>query len=139
MFSTGFIYFTQCLTSFSSITSLCTVFYSISSNVDEVLSINPSANVFVFRDFNIHHKDWLTYSSGTDRPGELCYNFSISNDLTQMVNFPTWIPDCDSHSPAHLDLFLSSDAGICSTMAFPPFANSDHVVLSVSIEFPSKS
>ena len=24
-------------------------------------------------------------------------------------------------------------------MAFPPFANSDHVVLSVSIEFPSKS
>ena len=50
--------------------------------------------------FNIHRKDWLTYSGGTDRSGELCYNFSISNDLTQMVNFPTWIPDCDSHSPA---------------------------------------
>ena len=63
----------------------------------------------------------------------------ISNDLTRIVNFPTQISDCDSHSPAHLDLFLSSDAGICSTMAFPPFANSDHVVLSVSIEFPSKS
>ena len=30
--------------------SLCTVFDSISSNIDEVLSINPSANVFVFRD-----------------------------------------------------------------------------------------
>ena len=29
---------------------LCTVFDSISSNIDEVLSINPSANVFVFRD-----------------------------------------------------------------------------------------
>ena len=69
--------------------SLCTVFYSISSNVDEVLSINPSANVFVFGDFSIDHKDWLTYSGGTDRPGELCYNFSISNDLTQIVNFPT--------------------------------------------------
>ena len=67
--------------------SLCTVFDSISSNIDEVLSINPSANVFVFGDFNIHHKDWLTYSGGTDRPGELCYNLSISNDLTQMVNF----------------------------------------------------
>ena len=85
--------------------SLCMVFYSISSNIDEVLSINPSANVFVFGDFNIHHKDWLTYSCGTDRPGELCYNFSISNDLTQMVNFPTRIPDCDSHSPALLDFF----------------------------------
>ena len=40
---------------------------------------------------NIHHKDWLTYSGGTDRSGELCYNFSISNDLTQMINFSTRI------------------------------------------------
>ena len=86
--------------------SLCTVFDSTSSNIDEVLLINPSANVFVFGNFNIHHKDWLTYSGETDRPGELCYNFSISNDVTQMVNFPTQIPDCDSHSPALLDLFL---------------------------------
>ena len=92
--------------SWSASLSLCMVFDSVSSNIDEVLLINPSANVFVFGDFNVHHKDWLTYSGGTDRPGELCYNFSISNDLTQMVNFPTWIPDCDSHSPALLDLFL---------------------------------
>ena len=119
--------------------ALCMVFDSISSNIDEVLSINPSADAFVFGDFNIHHKDWLTYSSGIDGPGELCYNFSISNDLTQMVNFPTRIRDCDSHSPALLDLFLSSDASICSTMAFPPLGNSDHVVVSVSIDFPTNS
>ena len=119
--------------------SLCTVFYSISFNIDEVLSINPSANMFVFGDCNVHHKDWLTYFSGTDRPGELCYIFSISNDLTQIVNFPTWIPDCDSHSPALLDLFLSPDASICPTMAFPPLGNSDHVVVSVSIDFPINS
>ena len=119
--------------------SLCTIFDSISSNIDDVLSINPSANVFVFGDFNVHHKDWLTYSGGTDRPGELCYNFSISNDLTQIVNFPTRIPDCDSHSPALLDLFISSDASISSTMAFPPLGNSDHVVVSVSIDFPINS
>ena len=118
---------------------MCTVFGSISSNIDEVLSINPSANVFVFGDFNVHHKDWLTYSSGTDRPGELCYNFSVSNYLTQMVDFPTQIPDCDSHSPALLDLFISSDASICSTMAFPPLENSDHVVVPVSIDFPTNS
>ena len=79
------------------------VFYSISSNIDDVLSINPSANVFVFGDFNLHHKDWLTYS----------------------------------HSPAVLDVFLSSGASICSTMAFPPFGSSDHVFVSVSIDFPS--
>ena len=40
--------------------------------VDDVLSINPSANVFVFGDFNIHHKDWPTYSGGTDGSGKLC-------------------------------------------------------------------
>ena len=70
---------------------LCLVFDSISSNVDEILFINPSANVFVFGDLNVHHKDWLTYSGGTERPGKLFYNFSISNDLMQMVNFPTQI------------------------------------------------
>ena len=74
--------------------SLCMVFCSISSNIDQVLSINPSANVFLFADFDAHHKDWLTCSSGTDRSGELCCNFSISSDLTQMVDFPTRITDC---------------------------------------------
>ena len=52
--------------------SLCTVFHSILSNIDEILSINQSAKVFVFGDFNVHHKDCLTYSGGTDRPGEFC-------------------------------------------------------------------
>ena len=82
--------------------------------------------MFVFGDFNVHHKDWLTYSGETDRPGELSYSFSISNDLNQMVNFPTHIPHCD--------LFYF-DASICSTMAFPPLGNSDHVAVSVSIDF----
>ena len=63
--------------------ALCTVFDSISSNIDEVLSINPSANVFVFGGFNVHHQDWLTY--------------------------------------------------------FPPLGNSDHVVVSVSIDLPTNS
>ena len=70
----------------------------------------------LFGDFNVHHKDWLTYSSGTDRPGELCYNFSISNDLTPLVNFPTRISGCDSPSAALLDLFISSDASICPSI-----------------------
>ena len=46
---------------------LCTISDSISSNIDEVLSINPSANMFIFGEFNTHHKDWLTYSGRTDR------------------------------------------------------------------------
>ena len=65
------------------------VFDFISSNIDEVLSINPSANVFAFGDFNVHHKDWFTYSGGTDKPGELGYNFS--NDQTQMVTLSIFL------------------------------------------------
>ena len=37
-------------------------FDPVTSNKDEVLSTNLSANAFVFGDFNSHHKDWLTYS-----------------------------------------------------------------------------
>ena len=98
--------------------------------------INSSVNVFFCGDFNIRHKDWLTFSGGNDRPSELCYSFFISNDLTQMVNFPTRIPGCDSHNAALLELFLSSDDSICSAMAFLPLANSDHVVVLVFIDFP---
>ena len=61
--------------------------------------------------------------------------FIISNDFTQMVNFPTWIPDCDSHSLALLDFFLSSDASICSAMTFSPLGNSDHGVVSFPLIF----
>ena len=55
-----------------------------------------------------------------------------------MINSPARIPDCDPHSPALLDLFISSDS-ICSTTAFPPLGNSGHVVVSVFIDFPSNS
>ena len=118
---------------------LCMVFDSIPSNIDEVLSMNPSANVFVFGDFLVNYKDCLAYSGGTGRSGELCYNFSNSNNLTQMVNFPTRIPGCDSHSPPLLDLFLSSDTSVCSTKALPQLRNSDHFVVLVSIDLRSYS
>ena len=77
----------------SSSSSLCTVFYSISSNIDEVLSINPSANAFVFGDFNVHHKDRLTYSDGTDKSGELCYNSqtTLLRWLTYLLRLQTVI------------------------------------------------
>ena len=66
---------------------------------------------------------------------------SVMIFLSQMniVNFFTRILDCDSHSPDLLVLFISSDANICSTMAFPPLGNSGHVVVQISIDFPSNS
>ena len=69
MFSTGFSSLSVLLLFPLSITFsvfMHTVFDSISSNIDEVFSINPSANLFVFGDFNAHHKNWLTYFGETD-------------------------------------------------------------------------
>ena len=81
---------------------MSTVFDSISSNIDEVLSIIPSANVFVL--------ETLTFIIRTGLPilVELIdlVKAVISNNLTQIANFPSHISDCDSHSPALLDLFL---------------------------------
>ena len=93
--------------------------------------------MFVFGDFNIPHKDWLTYSDGTDRPGELCLS---QMTLIRWLTLQT--PDCNSHSLALLDLFISSDASICSMMAFPQLGSFhfvSHVVVSVSIDFLSNS
>ena len=95
--------------------------------------------MFVFGDFNIHHKVRQIYSGGIDRPGELCYSFPNSNDLTQRVNFPSQISGCDSQSPALFDLFLSSDASICSAVIFPQLESSDHGVVSIFTDFPSNS
>ena len=46
---------------------------------------------------------------------------------------------CDSHGLALSDLFIYSNASICFRMAFPLLGISDHVVLPVSIDFPSNS
>ena len=69
MFSTGFTWLSALLLFLyqSPSSFLCMVFYSISSNIDQFLLVNPSAHVFFFGDFNVHHKDWLSYSGGTDR------------------------------------------------------------------------
>ena len=88
--------------------------------------------MFVFGDPNFHHKDWRTNSGGTDISGELL------NNLTQIANFLV-TSQTVTLSPALLELFLSLDASIYSTIASPLLANSDHVIVSVSIDFLSNS
>ena len=61
--------------------------------------------------------------------------------VSQMTfNYRRWLTfllgSLDSHSPALLDLFLSSDASICSAMVFHPSGNSDHVVVSAQYQPP---
>ena len=62
----------------------------------------------------------------------------MSKDLTQMVNFPTRIPNCDYHSPALLDfvLFLTVVWQIANSVlnkgkfAIPPLFNNPEVLSS---------
>ena len=91
MFLTGFMLLSSTLLLFPlSATFFVNMHHVISRNIDEV----PSANVFFCGYFTVYHKDLLTYSGEADRPGELCFDFSLSNDLTWMVNFPTpWCPE----------------------------------------------
>ena len=86
-----------------------TFFFRSFFKLDELLLINRYANIFVFRDFNVHHRGWLNYSGGSYRPGELCYDFIVMSTART--------PDSDSRSPALLDLFFSSDLSICSAVA----------------------
>lgn len=76
----------------------------------------------------IHLEIRLIYFGGAEKPGVLCYNISIVNDLTQMLNFHTQIPDCYSHKPALLDFFLSFNIRIFSVVALPALGYSDVVV-----------
>ena len=65
--------------------------------------------------------------------GELCYNFLSQMTLLRWSRLRSGLSQSCSFR------FLSSDASICSAMALPPLENSDHVVDSVSIDFPSNS
>ena len=60
-------------------------FDSISSNIDEVLLINPST-VSLFGDFNLNHNDQLICTGGPDRLGEL-------SQMTLLRSRP-WLDTC---------------------------------------------
>ena len=122
-------YFIQCYFVFpyqSPSSPLCKIFDAFSSNINEVLSIKPSANVSVFGGFNVHHKDLLTY------PGELCYNFlTLLKWLTFLIGSLTVTITVLLFC---IYLFIYCEASIYSTVNSPPLENFNHVVVSDSID-----
>ena len=64
----------------------------LSSKVEHILSHFPFAEISILGDFNVHHQLWLS-SNFTDQPGEHAFNFAILNDLEQLVQLPTRVPD----------------------------------------------
>ena len=78
--------------SFSS--SLCSIFNAVSSNIDDVRSVIPFANVFVFGDFMVHH----VYPA-------LVGLIDLSNNLIKWLTFLFgFLTDC--LTPALLDPFF---------------------------------
>ena len=82
MFLTGFISLSFLLFPLPIAFFIFMVFDSISTNIDEVLSINPTDNAFVFGDFNVYHKGWVTYSGGT-------FQMTLLRWLTFLLGFLT--------------------------------------------------
>ena len=89
-------------------------------------------------DFNAHNTEWLCHSHTTDVAGLFCQGFAMAQDLTQIVDFPTRIPDRDDHQPYLLDLFLCSNPDSCTVASHPPLGKSDHMVVSVDVEVCSQ-
>ena len=111
---------TQCLTSFSSINHLLCLYAWF---------------------LILFHLTQLRFPQSTVELIDLVNSFINFLSQTTFLRWLTFLlrSQTDSHSPTLLNLFIFSDASICFTMAFPTFGNFDHVVVSVSIDFPSKS
>ena len=115
----------------------CTLIDVVSENIDKIPSSCPSANIFVFSDFNTHHTTWLK-SNPTDASATHILNFSLSqSSLSQIVSFPTCYPDNNDHAPSLLDLCLVSDPSICPASPHAPLRNSDHIVVSLDLTLTS--
>ena len=118
---------------------LCTVLDSILSNIDEVLSITHLLMIFSL--------ETLTSITRTGLP-ILVELIDLVNSVTTFLSQKTllrWVTFLLASQTVILIVllcwifFFFSDASICSVMVFPPLGNSDHVVVSVSIDFPSNS
>ena len=109
---------------------------NISDKIDQLLTENPSASIHLCGDFNVHNKDWLTFSNKITREGLECQNFAIAHNLTQLIDFPTRIPDVEDHFQSLLDLFLTSCSEQCQACPCSPLGRSDHLVVEININMP---
>lgn len=76
------------------------------------MSDHSSVNIYVCRDFNVHKVEWLVHSNKTDDERRFFHEFSLTYDLTWIVDKPSWVPDTDGQFASLLDLFPT----ICSEL-----------------------
>ena len=122
---------------------ICLIYHSPNSNDhlqlyrhlttchESLLTNHYNAEVVYLGDFNAHHTRWLGSSRTTPRGAE-AYSFSLLNDLEQIIQHPTRVPDRHDQSSNILDLFLTSKPSHYTYTISAPVGSSDHNLISVS-------
>ena len=110
----------------------CEVLNVISDKIDVLRLKYPTAEVAVFGDFNVHNTEWLQHSRSTDLSGQLAHQFALSQNLSQIVESPTRVPDRDGDTGYLLDLFLTTKPESFSHKVTSPLGSSDHCVVTVT-------
>ena len=114
----------------------CSIIDCVSDSIDLALASYPSANIIVLGDFNAHHTEWLN-SVTTDTVGIHSLKFSISQNLTQVIDFLKRFPDNSNSTPSLLDLCLVSDPNEYSVSCHSPLGSSDHALISLTFRASS--
>lgn len=109
-----------------------TLFSLLNSHCENFLQDDPTAELCILGDFNVHNSEWLSHSSYTDPAGREAEFFAITNSFTQLVNFPTRIPDRIGDTPQTLDLFLTTHPTPYTISSFAPLGSSDHCIITCS-------
>ena len=109
---------------------------------EDILQSDPTAEICVLGDFNVHNTEWLPYSSHTDTMGRDAEFFSITNNFSQLVSTPTRVPDRDNDTAQTLDLFLTTHPSLYTVSNSAPVGSSDHCLLTFtqsSVSIPRTS
>lgn len=115
----------------------CRVLDTISDTIEKALSLHTSAHIFAFGDFTVHRVRCLNHSNATDPAGNQTLDFSLTQSLTQIVDFPTRVSSNSDGHTSLIDLFLTSTPDLCRTLQLFPLCNSGHASVSIDISFRS--
>ena len=100
----------------------------------QIVSSKP-ASVFLTGDFNARHSDWCP-SDSTSPTGQTLQEIFHCFGLSQMVSFPTHVPNTQRHGSC-LDLIITnSPESICDIEPSAPLGLSDHLQILCSLRFP---
>ena len=104
-------------------------FFNVLSN--QILQLNPQPNdeIVLLGDFNVHNNTWLHFSGNTNTAGIECEAFASTHNFTQLIDFPTRIPDTLNHNSHTLDLFLTNFPQSYNIESLPPIGSSDHLLI----------